>query len=196
MIFFGAESGSDWALKEMNKQLKTGQTLELARRIRQFGIIPEFSFVVGNPKDPERDTRECLRFIRKIKRLNPEAEIIVQHYVPVPQRARMYGDVDGKVEFPTSPEEWATERWLNFTLRKDPATPWLKPATKRLIDNFELVMASRWPTVQDIRLPAWGRKLLTNLSRWRYPLNFYAYPLELEWAQRVVDLRKPKVETI
>ena len=196
MIFFGAESGSDWALKEMNKQLKTEQTLELARRIRQFGIIPEFSFVVGNPKDPERDTRECLRFIRTIKRLNPEAEIIVQHYIPVPQRQRMYGDVDGKVEFPASPEEWAEERWMKFTLRKDPSAPWLKPATKRLIDNFELVVASRWPTVQDFRLPAWGRRLLKTLSSWRYHLSVYAYPLELEWAQKVIDLRKPKVESI
>src|SRR4029077_7446747 len=58
MIFFGAESGSDWVLEEMNKHLKAEQTLELARRIRQFGIIPEFSFVVGNPREPERDTRE------------------------------------------------------------------------------------------------------------------------------------------
>ncbi|MGH9650608.1 MAG: B12-binding domain-containing radical SAM protein, partial [Terriglobales bacterium] len=49
MIFFGAESGSDWALREMNKNLTTRQTLELAARIRRFGIVPEFSFVVGNP---------------------------------------------------------------------------------------------------------------------------------------------------
>jgi radical SAM superfamily enzyme YgiQ (UPF0313 family) len=196
MIFFGAESGSDWVLKEMNKQLKTEQTLELARRIRRFGMIPEFSFVVGNPKNPERDTRECLRFIRKIKRLNPDAEIIVQHYIPVPQRTRMYGDVEDQVDFPTSPEGWATERWLNFTVRKDPATPWLKPATKRLIDNFELVVASRWPTVQDIRLPAWGRRFLKVLSSWRYRLSVYAFPFELKWAQRVIDLRKPKVESI
>ena len=61
MIFFGAESGSDWVLQEMRKQLKTEQTLALARRIRQFDIIPEFSFVIGNPKDPERDAAECFR---------------------------------------------------------------------------------------------------------------------------------------
>jgi anaerobic magnesium-protoporphyrin IX monomethyl ester cyclase len=196
MIFFGAESGSDWTLKEMNKQLKTAQTLELARRIRQFGIIPEFSFVVGNPKNPERDTRECLSFIRRIKRLNPDAEIIVQHYIPVPQRKRMYGDIDGQVEFPASPEEWAEDRWMNFALRKDPSTPWLKPATKRLIDNFELVVASRWPTVQDLRLPAWGRRLLKTLSAWRYRWRVYAFPFELMWAQKVIGLRKPKVESI
>src|SRR5581483_4287112 len=58
MIFFGAESGSDWALEQMNKHITTAQTLELAAKIRRFGIIPEFSFVVGNPARPEADTRE------------------------------------------------------------------------------------------------------------------------------------------
>jgi len=70
MIFFGAESGSDWVLKEMQKDITTEQTLAVAQRIRQFGIIPEFSFVIGNPRDPERDTRETLEFIRKLKRIN------------------------------------------------------------------------------------------------------------------------------
>jgi len=196
MIFFGAESGSDWVLKEMNKKLKAEQTLELAKRIRQFGIIPEFSFVVGNPKDPERDTRECLQFIRRIKRLNPASEIIIYHYTPVPQRERMYGDVDGRVAFPTTPDEWATERWHNFTVRRDPATPWLKRSTKNRIDNFRLVVSSRWPTVQDVRLPNWGRKLLRCLSAWRYRLRFYSFPYELRLTQRLIDLRKPEAESL
>jgi anaerobic magnesium-protoporphyrin IX monomethyl ester cyclase len=195
MIYFGAESGSDWVLKEMKKQITTDQTLALASRIRRFGIIPEFSFVMGNPKDPERDTRESIQFIRKIKRLNPAAEIIINHYTPTPQPERMYGDVDELIQFPASPDEWGTERWLNFTLRVDPATPWLKPATKRLIGNFELVVASRWPTIQDTRLPVWSRWLLKALSSWRYRLEFYAFPKELGWAQRFINLRRPKMES-
>ncbi|MBZ5561663.1 MAG: B12-binding domain-containing radical SAM protein [Acidobacteriia bacterium] len=196
MIFFGAESGSDWVLKEMNKHLKAEQTLELSRRIRQFGIIPEFSFVLGNPKDPERDTRECLQFIRRIKGFNPASEIIIYHYTPVPQRERMYGNVEGKIAFPETPEEWATERWQDFAVRKDPMTPWLKPMTKRRIDNFRMVVSSRWPTVQDIRLPAWGRRLLKALSAWRYRLGFYAFPFELRFVQRLIQLRKPEAESL
>jgi radical SAM superfamily enzyme YgiQ (UPF0313 family) len=196
MIFFGAESGSDWVLREMNKGLRSEQTLELAHRIRDFGIIPEFSFVVGNPNDPVRDTRECLQFIRKIKKINPDSEIIVQHYVPVPQHKGMYGDIEKKIQFPDTVEEWASKRWFNFTVRKDPVAPWLKTSTKRLIDNFELVVASRWPTIQDIRLPDWGRFLLKSLSAWRYKLEVYGWPLELLWAQRFINLRKPKVESI
>ncbi len=196
MIFFGAESGSDWALQEMQKGITTDQTLTMARRTREFDIIPEFSFVVGNPKDPERDTRETLAFIRKIKHINPDSEIIVQHYTPTPQPGSMYGDVDGKIVFPDTPAQWATKQWMDFTLRIDTSAPWLKRRTKKLIDNFELVVASRWPTVQDICAPHWGRKLLQTLSSWRYAVQFYSFPFELELANRFIQLRKPKRESL
>jgi radical SAM superfamily enzyme YgiQ (UPF0313 family) len=196
MIFFGAESGSNQTLKEMKKDLRAEDTVALASRIRSFGIIPEFSIIFGNPKDPESDTAECIRFIRQLKRLNPDAEIVVEHYTPVPQRSRMYGEIEDRFQFPTTADEWATERWQRFATQKDPKTPWIRESTKRLIDNFELVVSSRWPTVQDIRLPGWGRMVLKALSSWRYSLGIYSGPLELKWAQRVIDLRKPKVESL
>lgn len=196
MIFFGVESGSNETLKQMQKDLRVEDTFALASRIRQFKIIPEFSVIFGNPKDPEGDTRQCFEFVRKLKRLNRDAEIVVEHYTPVPQRARMYGGVEKQFQFPTTPDEWATERWQRFATQKDPSTPWLRPSTKRLIDNFELVVSSRWPTVQDIFLPSWGRRMLQALSDWRYRLGIYCAPLELKWAQRVVDLRKPKAESL
>jgi radical SAM superfamily enzyme YgiQ (UPF0313 family) len=196
MIFFGAESGSDEALAQMNKHLTTAQTLELAARIRRFGIVPEFSFVVGSPENPAKDTEQTIDFIRRIKRLNADAEIIVQHYIPTPHPDGMFGGIDDKVVFPSTPDEWATERWYNFTVRQDPHLPWLSRRIKRRIDNFELVINSRWPTIQDVHLPRWGRGLLQSLSSWRYALGFYEYPVELTWAQKLVALRKPRWESL
>lgn len=196
MIFFGAESGSDWALEEMNKQLTTAQTLELAARIRRFGIIPEFSFVVGNPADPRRDTDETIRFIRRIKRINPESEIIIYPYTPVPQRRRMYGNVDGQIEFPGTPDEWATPEWQDFAVRRNPKSPWLRRPTRQRIDDFRTVVACRWPTVQDLRLPGWARRSLRMLSAWRYLLRFYAWPYELRLLQRLIDLHRPEIESL
>jgi radical SAM superfamily enzyme YgiQ (UPF0313 family) len=196
MIFFGAESGSNWVLEQMNKRLTSEQTLALAERIRHFGIVPEFSFILGNPQDPERDVRECTAFIRRLKKINPDAEIIVQHYIPVPQREGMYGQVEGRIRFPNTPEEWASERWYNFTIRKDPQLPWLPARIRRRIDNFELVVNSRWPTIQDTRLSRRRRALLQLLSSWRYRLRLYGAPLELRWAQWAIELRKPKVESL
>jgi anaerobic magnesium-protoporphyrin IX monomethyl ester cyclase len=196
MIFFGAESGSNAVLKEMNKDLRAEDTLALASRIRRFGIIPEFSIIFGNPRDPEGDTRNCIKFVRQLKRLNADAEIVVEHYTPVPQRARMYGEVEDQIHFPDTADEWATDRWQRFATQKDPNTPWLRPDTKQLIDNFELVVSSRWPTVQDLLLPGWARVMLRILSAWRYVLGVYAAPLELKWMQRMIDLRKPKAESL
>jgi anaerobic magnesium-protoporphyrin IX monomethyl ester cyclase len=196
MIFFGAESGSNQVLKEMKKDLRAEDTIALASRIRHFGIIPEFSIIFGNPKDPEGDTADSIRFVRQLKRLNPDAEIVVEHYTPVPQRSRMYGEVEDQFQFPTTADEWATERWQRFATQKDPMTPWIKNRTKTLIDNFDLVVSSRWPTVQDIRLPRWGRLVLKGLSAWRYRLGIYTSPFELKWTQRVIDLRKPKAESL
>jgi hypothetical protein len=65
-----------------------------------------------------------------------------------------------------------------------------------LIDNFELVVSSRWPTVQDIRLPGWGRLALKAMSSWRYRFGVYGSPLELKWMQQVIELRKPKAESL
>lgn len=196
MIFFGAESGSDRVLQEMKKGITTEQTLEVAKRLRRLNIVPEFSFVVGNPKDPEGDTRETIAFVRKIKRLNPISEIIVQHYTPVPNRGKMYGGIDGKVSFPVTLEEWATPQWYNFTIRVNPSMPWLKPKTKQLIDNFETVVGSRWPTVQDIQASKWSRAVLKTLSSWRYLTGIYTAPAELRLAQDWIRLRRPKVESI
>ena len=196
MIFLGAESGSDRVLREMDKQITTAQTLELAARFREFDIIPEFSFVIGNPKAPEEDLRTDMEFIRKLKKINPISEIIVQHYTPTPHPDGMYGDIDDKITFPKTPEEWATPRWYNFTVRRDPKLPWLPRKTKRLIDSFETVLQCRWPSIQDARISRPARATLKALSWWRYQLNLYAWPLELEAAQKVLRPRNPKVESV
>jgi radical SAM superfamily enzyme YgiQ (UPF0313 family) len=197
MIFFGAESGSNRTLEEMKKGITTEQTLTVARRLKCPGIIPEFSFVIGNPRDPEGDTRETIAFIRTIKRINAASEIIMQHYTPVPQRDnRMYGGIDGLVDFPSTPEEWATPRWYNFTIRVNPSMPWLTPRTKQLIDDFETVVATRWPTVQDIHASRWSRAILSALGSWRYMTRIYTAPAELRRAQDWVRLRRPKEESV
>ena len=80
--------------------------------------------------------------------------------------------------------------------RQDPALPWLPRRIKRLIDAFETVMACRWPTIQDSRLSRWARAALKGLSWWRYALNFYKWPRELEVAQMVLQPRDPRVESL
>ena len=85
MVFFGAESGDQEALDAMDKGgLQVGDTLSLNRRARSFGVIPEFSFVLGNPADPEGDIERSIGLIERLKADNPAAEIILYLYTPVP----------------------------------------------------------------------------------------------------------------
>ena len=73
MAFMGAESGDDETLKRMNKGGKSGteMTLALVERMKHYGIIPELSFVMGNPPDPMDDIDKTIQFIRKIKKDQP-----------------------------------------------------------------------------------------------------------------------------
>ncbi|MFQ5409313.1 MAG: B12-binding domain-containing radical SAM protein, partial [Anaerolineales bacterium] len=92
MLFCGAESGSDEILLRMNKggKVSANLTLELARRMRSYGVVPEFSFVLGNPPDPVGDIDATIRFIRAIKRVNPATEVILYVYTPVPMEGTLY----------------------------------------------------------------------------------------------------------
>jgi len=137
-----------------------------------------------------------MRFIREVKRRNPDSEIIVQHYTPVPHPDGMYGVEDGALPFPKSPDEWAQEEWAKFAERKNPSLPWLPKEVRRKIDAFELVLACRWPTVQDTKMPGWARALLRLLGSWRYALGRYEWPWELRLARRLLKPREPKVESI
>jgi radical SAM superfamily enzyme YgiQ (UPF0313 family) len=196
MIFFGVESGSNRKLKEMKKEITAEQSLELAARIAKFDIVPEFSLIFGDPKDSEADFEETVAFARQVKRINPDVEIVVQTYCPVPQRrGEMYGKLDN-FEFPTTPDEWATERWFRFAMRKDPDLTWLTPELRRKIRGFETVMNARWPTVQDWRLPRWARVMLKGLGSWRYAAGAFENPVELRWAQKLVRLREPRLESL
>ena len=114
----------------------------MAERIRQFGIIPEFSFVIGNPRDPERDTRETLEFIRKIKRINPDSEIIIYHYTPVPQRTACTANIDGQIDVSHDAGRMGDEALdgLHAAHRSQHAVA--EAQDKELIDNFEVVICS------------------------------------------------------
>src|SRR5262249_25569609 len=86
MIFFGAQSSSNEVLAPMDKggPQSADTVLQLAERSRQFGIIPEFSFVLGTPtENVDGQIERDIQYIRRIKAINPESEIVIYVYSPV-----------------------------------------------------------------------------------------------------------------
>jgi anaerobic magnesium-protoporphyrin IX monomethyl ester cyclase len=191
MVFCGAESASDETLKHMNKggTSTAGLTLDLARRMKDFGIVPEFSFVVGNPPDPESDLQQTLDFIRRVKAINEAAEIILYVYSPVTGTSQ--GEWSG-FTFPETLDEWIGDRWRSFSLRRDPRTPWAPPSIRQRVRDFETVLNAYYPTTTDMRLTPVRRRLLRALSAWRYKTQIVARPLELNALQRVFHYQRPE----
>lgn len=202
MIFFGAETGNDEVLKKMDKGgTQTGaQILAFAARMKKFGIVPEYSFVLGtpgnSPKEVWQQIEEDISFIKKVKAVNPATEIIIYVYSPVPtEGSDMYNQVlNSGFKFPTNLEDWLNQEWLNFDLRKNPLTPWLKPAMVDRIKNFETVLNGYYPTVSDIRLRPWQRAILKAISAFRYHIGIYAFPYEIKLLHKIWKYRQPEIQ--
>lgn len=195
MVFCGAESGSADTLKRMNKggTASAELTLELARRMRSHGIVPELSFVVGNPPDAEADLAHTLTFIRRIKAINPATEIILYVYSPVPMDGTFFDAARKEgFAFPETLEGWVSERWQAFALRRDPSTPWSHGEIRQRVRDFESVLNAYYPTVTDMRMTPARRRLLRAASAWRYHAKAYARPLELNLLQRAFRYQRPE----
>jgi radical SAM superfamily enzyme YgiQ (UPF0313 family) len=176
MVFCGAESGSDEVLTKMNKGTTTDQIAHAAAKCGEHGIIPEFSFVFGDPDEPEREIDNTLAFIRRLKAINPAMELISYFYTPTPQRKDTYGGVDPTATTPDSLEEWIEPQWVDWMTHENPHTPWLEPRLKARVDDFELVLKSRFPSVHDKRTRSWGKALGRIAARRRWASEQYDDP--------------------
>lgn len=185
MVFFGAESGSDAVLRKMNKKITTGQTLEVAARTREHGIIPEFSFVFGDPDEPEREIENSLSFVRRLKDVNPAMELISYFYTPTPQRRSTYGNIDPLAGTPATLEEWTEPEWVAWMTHEDPRVPWLDRRLKDRVEDFELVLKSRFPSVHERRIARWGQTLGRLLAHGRWERAEYANPRALRFVRHL-----------
>jgi radical SAM superfamily enzyme YgiQ (UPF0313 family) len=199
MVFLGAESGSALRLKQMNKGgTQTPETiLRLAEKLRKHDIIPEFSFVLGAPaEDVDQALDEEIAFIRRVKKINPQSEIIIYVYAPVPMLgSALFNDVQKTgFRFPSRLEDWLLPQWSKLDLRRNPLTPWLKPSHIDKIHDFETVLNARYPTNSDVKLSGGQRRLLKASGAWRYAAGFYRAPYEIKILQRLMRYRQPEVE--
>jgi hypothetical protein len=195
MVFMGAESGSNETLKRMDKggQMSTEKTLEMAKLMKSYGVVPEYSFVMGSPPDPEGDLRQTMEFIRKVKKINPDTEIIMYLYTPVPLGGDLYeqAKADG-FAFPETLEEWVSPEWLEFSQRRSTTMPWIKRTLQDQIHDFERVINAYYPTSTNVSLSNTWRNVLRAASAWRYHLKFYHFPLELRALHKVVAYQRPE----
>jgi radical SAM superfamily enzyme YgiQ (UPF0313 family) len=178
----------------------TAQMLKFAGRMKNFDIIPEYSFVLGFPAEtPEKAMQQIdadIEYIKLVKEINPSAEIIIYVYSPVAtEGSALYNQVVATgFKFPDKLEDWLDPAWQNFDLRKNPLTPWLTPEMIDKILGFETVLNAQYPTVSDFRLSPLKRRVMRSVSNFRYKKNIFRFPYEIKVLQRLWKYRQPEIE--
>jgi anaerobic magnesium-protoporphyrin IX monomethyl ester cyclase len=206
MAYIGAESPSDWLLHDIRKGTRPDQTLAAIEACRGHGVIPELSFMLAPPQDPEGETEKTLDFIHLIKRRYPETEIMIYIYTPLPPApgntnaavARGVSELrdcaGNPVVFPATADEWAEPQWHAYWCHA--GAPWLSERLRRRIQDFTTVLGCRFPTVMDIRAPTLGKSALRALASWRYRYRKYDRPWELDLWKKMIRLRDPRVMSL
>ncbi len=202
MIFFGAETGNDVMLKKMDKggTQSAEQIKKFAARMAEFDIIPEYSFILGTPADTEDEVNAQIdfdiQFIKEIKNINPQTEIIIYVYSPVPTEGSVMSQdvIKSGFKFPQTLDDWMHPQWQNFDLHRNPLTPWLKPYMVDKIKNFETVLNGYFPTISDTKLTPLRIQSLKTLSAFRYRKNAYKFPYEIKVMQKLFKYRQPELE--
>ena len=196
MIFFGAESGLDETLKLMDKGGVTREkTKSIASLCAKYDIQSEFSFVMGaNPTRTEEDIDATIDLMYELEEINPRSQMHPFIYTPVPFGTIYDNAVEGGLNYPKNLDEWATHEWAQYTLRRNPHTPWLTPRLYKKIINFRAVHQSYYPKTNDRTLAPWKISFLRNLSSWRYKSRIFTGAYELRLFLRLLTKSQPSFE--
>ena len=206
MAYIGAESPNDALLRDVRKGTRADQTLAVVEKCRSNGVIPELSFMLAPPHDPEGETERTFEFIRHVKRLHPATEIMLYIYTPLPpahdpakvratRTPLVLRDVAGReVRFPATASEWAQPQWVDYWCHQH--APWISERLRQRIIDFTTVLGSRYPTITDIRSPRWAKRALRAAAAWRYRYARYDRPWELDISRRFVKLWDPRTSSL
>jgi anaerobic magnesium-protoporphyrin IX monomethyl ester cyclase len=206
MTYIGAESPSDWLLHDIRKGTHSDQTVEVVDKCRSHGVIPELSFMLAPPEDPEGETEKTFEFIRLIKRRHPATEIMLYIYTPLPpsgiatralapRSAMQLRDCAGRpVAFPHTADEWARPEWVRYWCHQN--APWVSARLRQRILDFTTVLGCTFPTVTDIRSPKWAKSTLRAMASWRYRYQKYDRPWELDVSKKFVRLHDPRAVSL
>jgi anaerobic magnesium-protoporphyrin IX monomethyl ester cyclase len=178
----------------------TAQMKTFAARMKKFDIIPEYSFVLGFPAETPKKVMQQIdsdiTYIKQLKEINPDTEIIIYVYSPVAtEGSELYKQVTASgFKFPEVLDDWLNPSWQNFDLRKNPLTPWLTPEMIDKILGFEAVLNAQYPTISDFRLSPLKRNIMRSISKFRYHKNIFKFPYEIKILQRLWRYRQPEIE--
>lgn len=107
-LTIGLESGSDKIVQQMRKGKNHLQIFEQCTKIlSEYDIIMASGVIFGCPGETPEDLKETIKYIKKIRSINPNFRLSTTFFMPLPDtimadEAKKYGYVE-----PSTLEEWA-----------------------------------------------------------------------------------------
>ncbi|MCX6779481.1 MAG: radical SAM protein [Candidatus Magasanikbacteria bacterium] len=190
LLSFGAESGSPRILKKIKKDITPDQIVESARMCLKYGIIPQYSFMVGLPGEEKSDMMMTLKLIDRLAKLSDKVQILgPQAFRPYPGSTLYEECLAAGWQAPQTLEEWShlVENQLSYLDVKN--FPWVKE--KDLVDSLEAyvrfgahsIKSALGSSVSSNKLLKLGFILVCKL-RWK--VKFFKWPVEFKLAKRFV----------
>jgi radical SAM superfamily enzyme YgiQ (UPF0313 family) len=180
----GLESGSERILKLINKRITVSQMLAVNRRLKQFGIIPKYTFMMGFPTETREELEQTVSLILKLIDENPDLIKSLNVYTPLPGTKLFDLAVQHGLKVPQRLEDWIPLNYRTINL------PWIPDERRRLMEMLHcctsfLEKHSFFDPKIDIH-PIF--RLLAGFyrpfARWRVARLFYRFPIEIrlfEW---------------
>ena len=187
-IFVGVESGSQAVLDLVGKRITVEQALEFAAITRRWEILPEFSFVLGFPPDPQQDVRASIDLMYRLKRINPAAHLVPHIYTPLPRTGNYDLAAANRFAAPESMDSWLSKKWQRFGRMRGAETPWISPALRRDLEGLDTVITFRNYVDADkstARINRHARTVLQRLVDRRWQRRRFRHPVELVGVYRL-----------
>ena len=109
----------------------------------------------------------------------------------MPQRQATYGAIDPLAGTPLVLEDWTTPEWIRWMTFEDPNVPWLNQRLKARVEDFELVLKSRFPSIHDRRTRGWGKTVGRVLAKQPWQRGEYSKTKLLRNVMRLARVEPP-----
>lgn len=182
-MFFGAESGSEQTLREIEKDLGTEDIVDGAMRVADSGIRPVLSFMSGFPGETFDEFKKTLALIQQLWRAHPLITINgIFPFNPYPGTPLYDRALAMGLKPPTTLVEWGA-----WSFQYDPDHPWLDRKMRRWMRISFFIVRFRYylARYEDRYNNNWRVKLLRLLvqplsisARIRWTKKWFAAPWE------------------
>jgi len=187
----GAESGSDESLRFIQKDATVKDTLELAKKCKQYGFKAYYSFMLGLPPNPDlmepyslqikKDWKALIKITKDILSISKDNMFYFLIYTPYPGTAFYELCKKNGLKEPGSLEQWG-----DFTLDRV-KTPWMPREYVSLLEQMNMLFIPFLTGSIYVKLGKYGLlgkavKIaflpLHGLVMLRWKFEFFSLPVE------------------